>query len=69
MNIIYCCQKSVFIHTGSSSSYSRARWVPSSTFFIVIPKIPTNQSVQFRSRFVFPPLPSPDSRAPSFIPA
>lgn len=46
MNIIICCQKSVFIHTGSSFSNSRARWVLLSTFYIIIQKITTHQNVR-----------------------
>lgn len=45
MNIIICCQKSVFIHTGSSFSNSRAWWVLLSTFYIIIQKITTHQNV------------------------
>lgn len=40
MNIIFCCQKSVFVHTGSSFSSSRARWVLLSTSYIIIQNVP-----------------------------
>lgn len=41
MNIILCCQQSVFTHTGFPFSYSRPRWDLLSTFYIIIQETTT----------------------------